>query len=520
MSHESPPVPLSDSRGNLGFDAPQGDIPICPPDNDKLIATLQSCFSDLLRRQDDLLQKQDNIQKAVEALKPPPVTDKKTKFWNSYMKLADEHDKELKEKYSTDLDTSLIFSGLFSAVASAFIIQIQPQLAAPTTVIVVAQALLYMSLFIALLAALLAFLGKQWIMQYQAAGSKGTIEQRGLERQHKLDGMRKWNFDLVLQMFPLFLQLALLLFSTALSVYLWTVHLSIAIVVLVLISFGFIAYLFLLGSAMLFQDSPFQTPLAHTLSKVSRYRQSRDRDFACVLIMRRCFFLLDFRDPHACAHDARLPRQRQPHPPSPSPQPAPPAVTALRRSPTPTSPPPSPALTAALGIAWRTCRRDRSLVGGISGRACKHSFAVLPPHIPGDVIDAIDDVPTLYWLETEDSASIPAHYPRTNFYQLSSLSLSRHVELTLSGASCGPGKTWIGAACPKAAALVDVIVQDLVRPMFARKRAVGAGQAWASPAWEGQNLAKTIQRFDSSWYLRVSCNGIARPFDVRCTSRV
>jgi hypothetical protein len=40
---------------------------------------------------------------------PVPVTDKKNTFWTSYMKLADEHDKEFKEKYGTDLDTSLIF---------------------------------------------------------------------------------------------------------------------------------------------------------------------------------------------------------------------------------------------------------------------------------------------------------------------------------------------------------------------------------------------------------------------------
>lgn len=34
-----------------------------------------------------------------------------------------------------------------------------------------------------------------WIMHYQVAGSRGTIEERGLERQRKLDGLVKWNFD-------------------------------------------------------------------------------------------------------------------------------------------------------------------------------------------------------------------------------------------------------------------------------------------------------------------------------------
>jgi hypothetical protein len=52
-------------------------------------------------------------------------------------------------------------------------------------------------------------------MYYQAAGSRGTstVEERGIERQRKLDGLRKWKFGVVLQTFPLLLQLALLLLS-------------------------------------------------------------------------------------------------------------------------------------------------------------------------------------------------------------------------------------------------------------------------------------------------------------------
>lgn len=105
-------------------------------------------------------------------------------------------------------------------------------------------------------------------MYYQAAGSRGTIEERGLERQRKLDGLQKWKFDTVLQMFPLLLQLALLLFWTGLSIYLWTIDQSIAIIVLILTSLGFCAYMFLLGSAILSPDSPFQTPLAQFLPQL------------------------------------------------------------------------------------------------------------------------------------------------------------------------------------------------------------------------------------------------------------
>ncbi|KAJ6482021.1 hypothetical protein DFH09DRAFT_1463649 [Mycena vulgaris] len=235
-------------------------------DNDKLIAAVQMGFHDLMRKQEEQAEK---LHKAVEALKhQAPTPDKKTAFWNSYMKLADEHDKEFQRKYGTDLDTALIFAGLFSAVSSAFIIQIEPQLmtnSGAATIIVVVQSLLYTSLFTTLLAALLAVLGKQWIMHYEAAGSRGTIEQRGLERQRKLDGLHKWKFDTALQTFPLLLQLALLLFATALSVYLWTVHHAIAIIVQILTLFGFITYISLLMSTVISPDSPFQTPVAHFL---------------------------------------------------------------------------------------------------------------------------------------------------------------------------------------------------------------------------------------------------------------
>ncbi|KAJ6599779.1 hypothetical protein DFH09DRAFT_1303149 [Mycena vulgaris] len=199
-------------------------------DSDRLITTLETCFTQLLKKQEE---QADRLQKAVEALKSKlPATDKKTTFWNAYKTLADEHDKEFQQRYSTDLDTSLIFAGLFSAVDSAFIIQIQPEITPHDThlIILIAQGLLYISLFSTLLAALLAVLGKQWLTYYLAAGERGTIEARGLERQRKFDGLRKWKFDTVMQMFPLLLQLGLFLFSAALSIYLWRIHLFLAII--------------------------------------------------------------------------------------------------------------------------------------------------------------------------------------------------------------------------------------------------------------------------------------------------
>ncbi|KAJ7909434.1 hypothetical protein B0H13DRAFT_2330376 [Mycena leptocephala] len=212
--------------------------------NDRLISALQCCFTELIKKQEE---QTDRIHKAVEALKPQvPVTEEKTAFWNSYMKLADECGKEFQQKYSSDLDAALIFAGLFSG-----------------------SPCVCSTLFTALLAALLAVLGKQWIMYYQATGSRGTIEERGLDRQRKLDGIRRWRFDLILQIFPMLLQLPLLLFSSALSFYLWSIHRSVAVIILVLTNLGVFTYIGLLVAAIAFPDCPFQTPLAPFLLRVS-----------------------------------------------------------------------------------------------------------------------------------------------------------------------------------------------------------------------------------------------------------
>ncbi|KAJ7307902.1 hypothetical protein DFH08DRAFT_1051154 [Mycena albidolilacea] len=302
MPDSSVPLgPVDDSntspKGITDLDTPAG--PRYPTEEDTDVrATRQSETPPT--EIDNLKAILERLNTAVEALKQQSQsTDKETTFWTAYQKLADEFDAELQKKYGNNLDTSLIFvkAGLFSAVSSAFIIQIQPELqsdpnpiiqtnllqllvqnitgaAVPviqmagqtvpttTTIIVIAQSLLYFSLFSTLLAALLAVLGKQWLLYYDSVGERGTIKERGLERQRKVDGLRRWKFDPVMQILPLLLQFALLLFAVGLSLYLWTVHPGIASMVLGLTAVGFISYSLTVISSMMSPDSPFQTSLS------------------------------------------------------------------------------------------------------------------------------------------------------------------------------------------------------------------------------------------------------------------
>jgi len=187
---------------------------------------------------------------------------------------------------------------LFSAVATAFIVQIIPQvrpdpadltnalllrileqnttfggtdpLAPISSVpasIIRAQAILFASLSVTLFVAFIAVLGKQWILYYTRVTSLGNIVDQGKERQAKLMGLQKWGLHLIMESLPVMLQFALLLFGIALTVYLWGLDTSTAEVVLAVTSMGFAFYTCIVVAATIRRDCPFQTPLSVLLPK-------------------------------------------------------------------------------------------------------------------------------------------------------------------------------------------------------------------------------------------------------------
>ncbi|KAF9782694.1 hypothetical protein BJ322DRAFT_1142987, partial [Thelephora terrestris] len=149
----------------------------------------------------------------LAAANDPPEVDPRRHFYKMFNREADEYDKDFHRKSHDDLNTTLIFAGLFSAVASAFIVDIQQELrpnynqmsftvlktmldvtseilnqlnttsgipnrsnptqgilsqpdvpvpSGPSASTVQVQSILFASLASALLAAFLAMLGKQW----------------------------------------------------------------------------------------------------------------------------------------------------------------------------------------------------------------------------------------------------------------------------------------------------------------------------------------------------------------------
>ena len=184
--------------------------------------------------------------------------------------------------------------GLFSAVTSAFIVQVHSQLqldpgeetaallriliykignatfigeippllqqwAGPPRTIVDAQNISYASLAASLFSSFLAMLGKQWLGLYASA-----IE-RSQNRQRKLDGVVAWCLDWMLRSLPLMLQAALLLLGCAPSRYLWEIDTAVASVVLGVTPFGFLFYLSTFVTGTNSKDYPYQTSWANII---------------------------------------------------------------------------------------------------------------------------------------------------------------------------------------------------------------------------------------------------------------
>ena len=185
-------------------------------------------------------------------------------------------------------------AGLFSAVTSAFILDIQsklepdfqemsydllviiansslgnipagadppfPQWDGPEPTVVHVQSILYSSLAASLLAAFIAMLGKQWLNRYVRVDMRGSVIDRSRDRQRKMGGMVTWHFDLVMECLPLMLQAALLLLGYALSEYLYSIGKVVASVVIGFTAFGLLFYLLIVSAAILSYNCPFQTP--------------------------------------------------------------------------------------------------------------------------------------------------------------------------------------------------------------------------------------------------------------------
>ena len=255
---------------------------------------------------------------------PRTGKDAPSRFWSAYARVAKQHDDEFIERHNGEMDVLLIFvratffsstwdsiegvlqAGLFSAVSSAFIVNMQssltpsasdttnallkilvnkidnttfsPQEAAlpvwtgPSSTTIWVQTLAYTSLSSSLLAAFGAVLGKQWLGHFKTSRfGRGALHERCERRQQKLNGLESWHFSTILATLPIFLQLSLLSFGIALAGNIWTLQHTVASVIMATTTFGLIFYFSTVVSSLKSPDCPFQTPVSTVLLLAYQY---------------------------------------------------------------------------------------------------------------------------------------------------------------------------------------------------------------------------------------------------------
>ncbi|KAG8924587.1 hypothetical protein FRC02_010338 [Tulasnella sp. 418] len=209
-------------------------------------------------------------------LDPTVALDEKDTFWEEYYRYSSKYDAEMVKGLSDDLNTLLIFAGLFSAVNTAFIIEsmdyLRPDNAEITndllrTLIlnlhdpstftptkfqssspfvathqaVRINALFFASLCCSLFTAFGAVLGRHWLNHYENDGLPRPLPELCRERQMKLMGFERWHFQGVLETLPNLLQLSLFFFLLGLIDWAWSTN---KVVAGVIIGFACLTVLF------------------------------------------------------------------------------------------------------------------------------------------------------------------------------------------------------------------------------------------------------------------------------------
>ncbi|PVF96427.1 hypothetical protein CPB86DRAFT_762266 [Serendipita vermifera] len=227
---------------------------------------------------------------------PLVVTDKTT-AWEIYNHKASEVDREMIKDWNDSLNTLLIFTALYSAVLTAFIIEsmklleedpaettrdilliVSRQLAnssfppfEPTAYetpqyAIVVNGLFFTSLSCALIAALLAVLALQWVANYDMGLNTSSPEKRALQRHIRFRGIEKWKMSGLIASLPLLIFVALFLFFIGIADWLWHMNRAISGIVIGGIGIGYLLYTITNLISIVKIDAPFRTPISKELA--------------------------------------------------------------------------------------------------------------------------------------------------------------------------------------------------------------------------------------------------------------
>ncbi|KAK7018675.1 hypothetical protein VNI00_018330 [Paramarasmius palmivorus] len=206
-----------------------------------------------LEREHKLQRQRKEARRRKEEEEDGAQKRKKLGADHSYEKLQVEvkkYDDGMIASYKEDIDTLLVFAGLFSAIVTAFLIESYQWLSEDTTVMILTQisqqltgtqeqptpftpeassirinCFWFLSLILSLTSALFGLLCKQWLREHQRDVVTRTPGEDLALRQLRRDSFEKWGVASFLSALPILLEIALMFFFVGVLDLLWTLQL-------------------------------------------------------------------------------------------------------------------------------------------------------------------------------------------------------------------------------------------------------------------------------------------------------
>ncbi|KAI0339632.1 hypothetical protein BDW22DRAFT_1422182 [Trametopsis cervina] len=232
------------------------------------------------------------------------VSRKTLKPWAKCLKKLRKYDENLVRGWKEDIDTLLVFAGLFSAVLTAFIVdsykllqqdseqasasllQIitnhlldgtapeitspSPAASEPSAFAIRINILWFMSLVFSLSSASVGILAKQWLREY-VSSTATSPRQAARIRQFRYTGLIRWHVPEIIAFLPVMLQIALALFFAGLLDLLWQLNFIVAGVITFFVSLllVFVGVTTILPTIS--RDSPHRSPQALAVYRLRQW---------------------------------------------------------------------------------------------------------------------------------------------------------------------------------------------------------------------------------------------------------
>ncbi|KAJ3488655.1 hypothetical protein NLI96_g2689 [Meripilus lineatus] len=219
--------------------------------------------------------------------------------WVKCLESVEKRNKELTESWKDEIDSLLVFAGLFSALLVAFIIEsykfLQQDPAEATVVLLMRisaqmgngtnvmdippitpfkrpassvwiNALWFSSLILSLTSAAGAIHAKDWIHTFSKSVS-ALPQDAARVRQFRYQAFREWFVPDIISVLPTLLEVALLLFVIGIVYLLWTIDIVVAAIVSALALLTMLPLVFLPILPFFFETCPFVSPVTRVASE-------------------------------------------------------------------------------------------------------------------------------------------------------------------------------------------------------------------------------------------------------------